>query len=375
MAEFTTENLNRTVLAFRGYNVTNLGRTTELLAHPRFGKYVGKRLIDCSQYASEVLGRKIDLVHRVTNAVETDLASYADSIALIVAAEMAQIDILTEEFDIDVSKSQYMMGYSLGELAALVAAGTLTVEDALKIPLALSNDIAKLADDCTLAVVFTRKKLLPAELVYRECQKINSQRKGLIGISSILSPNSVIVIGEYETTTRLRERLGELLSDRVYVKKNPHKWPPMHTPIVWRESIPSRAALLMTEMQSGFNVPHPPVLSLVTGACSYTDSNTRDLIYSWVDKPQNLWNAVYHTLASGTTRVVHVGPAPNIMPATYSRLAENVSAQIKANLGTRTLSTLVHRPWLKNLLPERAYLLRAPSVEQVILEDWLLDRA
>jgi len=31
-------------LAFRGYNVVNLGRTPELLAHPRFGATVERRL-------------------------------------------------------------------------------------------------------------------------------------------------------------------------------------------------------------------------------------------------------------------------------------------------------------------------------------------
>ncbi|WDI42010.1 hypothetical protein [Bremerella sp. P1] len=375
MADQITGQLSTTAFVFRGYNVTNLGRTPELLNHPRFGGYAAKRLEQCGQIASDVLHRPIDLLGRVSRAEETDLDTYPDAIALIMAVEMAHVDILEQEYHVQLSKAQYLMGYSLGELTALVAGKCLSLEDALTIPLSLSTDTAKLAPTCTLAVIFCRKTTLSADRVHHLCQEINAEGNGLIGISAILSPNSLIVIGEHETTTRLHKRLQEMIADRVHVKKNPHKWPPMHTPIVWREHINSRASLLMSQMKSGFTAPKPPVLSLVTGECSYNDSNVRELICQWVDKPQHLWQAVYHTLSSGTESLIHLGPEPNIVPATYSRLAENVAAQVKASISTRALSTLVYRPWLNALIGERAYLLRAPTIKQTNLEDWLIDSA
>ncbi|MEW4453656.1 hypothetical protein AB1L30_13365 [Bremerella sp. JC817] len=373
MADQIFGQLKTTTFVFRGYNVTNLGRTHELLNHPRFGGYVARRLDQCGKIAADVIHRPVDLLHRVSHNEETTLESYADAIALIVGAEMAQVDILENEFGVQFDRAQYLMGYSLGELTALVAAKCLSLEDALTIPLALSADIAKLAPTCTLAVLFCRRQTLSAMLVHRVCQEVSAEGNGLVGISAVLSPNSLIVIGEAESATRVQQRLSGMLSDRVHLKKNPNRWPPMHTPIVWREHITSRASLLMSQMKSGFTAPKPPVLSLVTGACSYTDSNVRDLICQWVDKPQNLWQAVYHTLSSGTERLIHLGPEPNIIPATYSRLAENVEAQVKASLSTRALSTLVYRPWLHSLIGERAYLMRAPSIQQTVLEDWLLD--
>jgi hypothetical protein len=36
---------------------------------------------------------------------------------------------------------------------------------------------------------------------------------------------------------------------------------------------------------------------------------------------------------------------------------------------------MVRRQWLAHLLPAQAVLLRAPAVEQINLEDWLLDQA
>jgi [acyl-carrier-protein] S-malonyltransferase len=118
--------------------------------------------------------------------------------------------------------------------------------------------------------------------------------------------------------------------------------------------------------------PKPPVLSLVTGKFSYNDYNCREILYRWTDHPQRLWDAVYESLAVGVQTMIHVGPAPNIVPATFARLSDNVTAQVKGNLGMRALSVAARRYWLQALLPQRAALLRAPFVQHVILEDWLL---
>jgi hypothetical protein len=67
-----------------------------------------------------------------------------------------------------------------------------------------------------------------------------------------------------------------------------------------------------------------------------------------------------------------VGPAPNIIPSTFKRLADNVDTQTRGRLGVRTLKAIVPHPWLKRILPNQAALLRAPLIEHVVLEDWLL---
>jgi [acyl-carrier-protein] S-malonyltransferase len=76
--------------------------------------------------------------------------------------------------------------------------------------------------------------------------------------------------------------------------------------------------------------------------------------------------------------VVHVGPAPNLIPATFKRLSDDVRGQLHGisprSFGRRVVSRLVHRPWLAQLLPSNAVLLRAPEVRHVHLEDWLLEQ-
>jgi [acyl-carrier-protein] S-malonyltransferase len=96
-----------------------------------------------------------------------------------------------------------------------------------------------------------------------------------------------------------------------------------------------------------------------------------------VDQPQRLWDAIYDTLASGVTTLIHVGPDPNLVPATFRRISENVQQQMTGNslgsYGLRAAAGLARRPWLSAILPSRAALLRAPTVKHIVLEDWLLE--
>lgn len=367
--------LQNAALAFRGYNVTNLGRTAELLAQPAYAETVERHLREVSGAAAGILGRPVDLWARVRAGEETSLETYGEAVALIMAVEAAQLELLARHFGIDYRTARFSFGYSLGEIAALVAGGVLETNEALRIPLTLAEDCIALARDVSLGVLFTRSSELPLNGVRRVCLRVNEEGRGIVGISTYLSPNSVLLFGQAGTLDRFLELAGEEIPVKFHMRKNQHRWPPLHTPIVCERQVPDRAAHLMHTIKLRLAAPQPKVLSLVTGDFSYTDSNARKMLHEWVDHPQLLWNVVERTLAEGVTTVIHIGPAPNIVPATFRRLAENVQEQLKENVGLRALSAAVHRRWLKSLLPLRAALLRAPYVEQVILEDWLLANA
>jgi [acyl-carrier-protein] S-malonyltransferase len=372
------DRLSNSVFVFRGYNITNLGRTAELLAHRAYGPVVEKQLQETSKIASELLSRKIDLVQRVRQQQETDLESYADAIALILAVSQAQLKLLNQFFDIEYARARLAFGYSLGEISALVAGGVMDLEAALRVPLLMSDDCIDLARDVTLGVLFSRGPALDANAVFKLCLRINLVGKGVIGISSYLAPNSLLLMGQQDTIDRFADLMREWLPQRLYLRKNGNRWPPMHTPIVWQRNIPNRSAVIMQTLPGGFRGPTPAVLSLVTGKLSYNDFNSRDLLNRWVDHPQRLWDAVSETLAMGIDTVVHVGPEPNLVPATFKRLADNVETQLGAKswegVGLRAVSRAVRRPWLAKILPTRSSLLRAPFVRQINLEDWLLEQ-
>lgn len=373
--EHLTRALPRAAIAFRGYNVTNLGSSRELLATPAYAATIERHLTELGAAAAEVLKRPVDLVARVREGRESVLETYGEDIALILAMELAQLELLHDHFGIDYRQVAYSYGYSLGEIAALIAGGLLTAADALRIPLSLADDCVALARESTLAILFTRSSELPFQGVRRACLMVNEAGKGAIGISTYLAPNSVLLMGQGDTLDRFAEVARHEIQVKFHLRKNEHRWPPLHTPIMWERHIPDQAARLMHTMPLRLAEPKPNVLSLVSGHFTYLDTTARRMLREWIDHPQLLWNAVEHTLTDGIKTLIHVGPAPNLIPATFHRLAENVVDQLKESVGLRALSAAAHRRWLQRMLPDRASLLRAPYIEHVILEDWLLEHA
>lgn len=364
--------------AFRGYNATNMGRTPELLAHPVYGPVLEPCLREASDVATEMLKRPIDLVARVREGRETQsLADYAEDIALIVAAEVAHMRILEQFFNLPLTRAKLGFGYSLGECAALISAGVFEMRDLLRTPLALADDCAELACGVRLAILLSRGPVLDFDVVRRLCLSISQQGKGVIDISTYLSPNSVLLMGQNGSLAELEEQVRGLFPHQVSVRPHQHRYPPLHTPIMWQRNIPNRTATMLQTTPGGFKAPSIPILSMVTGEPSYSEFNSRELMHRWVDHPQRLWDILYRVLAEGIDTVIHVGPEPNLLPATFNRLSNNVQKQMLGlgGLGRRTISRFVHRPWLTRLLPSSAVLLRSPHVQHIVLEDWLLDEA
>jgi [acyl-carrier-protein] S-malonyltransferase len=365
--------------AFRGYNTTNLGRTAELLEHPAYGRIVAEVLHEGSQVCAETIKQPVDLVARVRERRETKgLDDYPEDVALIVSVEMAQLKLLEEFFGITIKQAKLATGYSLGEAAALIAAGVYEMRHLITVPLALARDCADLANGVAMGVLFSRGPVLDFDTVRRMCLEISQKGKGVIDIMTYLSPNSLLLLGQEDTLGRFEGVMHDVFPHKVFLRRNPNRWPPLHTPLTWQRCIPSRAGVLLQTLPGGFQVPAPAVLSMVTGDIGYEEFNSRDILRRWVDHPQRIWDAIYKILASGIETVVHVGPDPNLLPATFTRLSSNIRAQMNGrslgSFGRRTLSRMVRRPWLTRLLPSFTALFRAPFVQQIILEDWLLEQ-
>lgn len=365
-----------TVFAFRGYNVTNLGRTPELLAHKAYGPTVRRYLKRASEICADEIGQPVDLEKHVKEGTELDLDHYPQAVALVMAIELAQVQLLEEFHRVYFSEARMAFGYSLGELTAVACAGVFDMSEVMRVPIAMAADAASLAENVVMGVLFSRGPAIEEMDVRRLCRQITSEGEGVIGPSAILSPNTYLLLGQNGTVPHFKSIMHEVLPAPAHVKINPDRWPPMHTAIVRQCHIPDRAAVMMDFMRGGFQPPYPPILSLVTGKRSYDDYHARDLLRDWSDHPQRLWDGIYETLACGATTVVHVGPKPNVIPATFHRLSDNVREQTAGHsigsLGMRAAAGMARRPWLSALLPTRAALLRAPLLKHMILEDWLL---
>jgi [acyl-carrier-protein] S-malonyltransferase len=299
MELLNADTLANAACAFRGYNVTNLGRTADLLAHDAYGPIMRRHLAEAARIAADVSAYRFDLIERVTARRESSLATFAEDIALIMSVSMAHLEMMRDLHGLDYRRVRLAFGYSLGEVTALIAGGVFRLEDVLAPLLSMAEDCAELATGVTMGVLFSLGPALDLAAIERHCLHICSQGHGVIAISAQLAPNAVLVLGQGDTVDRFRETMHPVLPASTHLRKNNNRWPPLHTPLLWQRQIPNRAAWTMYQMTGGFVEPSPRVLSLVTGEISYNDYNSREHLNRWLDEPQRLWDAIYATLTRG----------------------------------------------------------------------------
>lgn len=372
--------IESTALAFRGYDVNNLGRSRELVDHDVFGPVVRRVLARVSSICEEALHAPVDLVAYIRAGEKTELKYFPQDVATIVGMELAQLELLETFFEVPLKRSRLTFGYSIGELSALIFGGSYSLESLLPVPLDLAPDCAELAGDTTLGVLFTRGATLHSEDVERLCRAVSGEGKGLIGPSAYLSPNTALLLGQGRTLDRVERLMGDFIPEKVMLRRNPNQWPPLHSPLVWQRHIPNRTAMMLYRIEECPQTPSPTVLSLATGEASHNTVDSRDVLVRWTDHPQRLWDVIDRTLSAGIEFVVHVGPAPNLIAATFARLENNVIRQMGSGnkylhmLGRGLASELNRHAWLTRLLPSKAALLRLPYMAHIVLEDWLLDQ-
>jgi [acyl-carrier-protein] S-malonyltransferase len=363
-------------LAFRGYDLTNLGRAPELLEHRAYGPVVQATLDSASVLCGDVLRKKVDLAARVLAREPSTLETFVHDIGTIVAIELAQIRLLSEFFDVPVQNARLSFGHSIGELSALVVGGMYTMEQLLPIPLSLATDCAELTANTTLGSLSNQGEPLQIEDVQHLCSTISSRGHGLIGPSTYLSPYQVLLLGQGDTLDLLEREMREYLPAGVTLRRKPNQWPPLHTPLVWERNIPNRTALMMYHTAGGDRKPTPNVVSCTTGLANYDEWNSRAILADWTDHPQRLWDAMEHTLASGAELVLHVGPEPKLLTTCFDRLSHRIMKQLKMRhldrLGSSVIPSIGKNGWLTRKLPANAVLLRAPFLHHLVLEDWLL---
>jgi [acyl-carrier-protein] S-malonyltransferase len=370
------QQIGTAAIAFRGYDVSNFGRSAELLAHPVYGPVAREHLDRASGVCAEVLKRKVDLAARVAAGEPATLDGFVEDTATIVAMELAQVRLLEQVFEVPVRDAMLSFGHSIGELAALVLGGVYEMEQLLPIPLSLAHDCADLTKDTTLGILTSPGGTIEPERLQRLCSAVSSRGHGLVGPSTYLSPYQVIMLGQADTLDLFEADMRDYLPAGVSLRRRPNQWPPIHTPLVWERSVPNRAAVALYHTGGGNLRPRPNIVSCTTGRANYDEWNSREILTDWTDHPQRLWDAIEHTLGSGADLVVHVGPGPKLIPTAFERLSGKVMKKLKLRhldtLGRRVLPSISRNHWLARRLPHNAVIIRAPFVNHLILEDWLL---
>ena len=163
---------------------------------------MGKELYDTNEQAKlvfdtadKVLGKNISKM--CFEGPEDDLKQTKNTQPAILTTSIAGLEALKSEIDV---KPAYVAGHSLGEYAALYAAGAVTLENAL----VLIQKRADLMSDTkggTMAAV-----LNASEELIDECLK-EANNTGYVAIANYNSPSQIVITGSEEGVAKMSELL------------------------------------------------------------------------------------------------------------------------------------------------------------------------
>ena len=75
----------------------------------------------------------------------------------------------------------------------------------------------------TLAILFSRGPVLDFDQVRRLCLEISQRGEGVIDVSTYLSPNSVLLMGQNGSVRHFESLVHETFPHQVYLRRHQHR--------------------------------------------------------------------------------------------------------------------------------------------------------
>jgi [acyl-carrier-protein] S-malonyltransferase len=250
--------------------------------------------------------QKIDAAHRITGLPVNELMTVADA-ATIADPEIAQLlvfvwstvwlDQLTELG----ARPSVVAGHSLGEYSALVAAGSLEWETALRLVAARGRAMTAAARRRagTMAAIVGVDPEVLAEL----CEQARAEHGQVnqVNIANYNSPRQAVISGTVqavEAVTAAAQEAGALRAKRLPVGGAYHS-PLMAT---------AEQELAPLLIDATFEQPRVPFVSSITGRRVTDIEAYRSELLGQVTGPVRWQDTVQTLLARGTDTFVEVGP-------------------------------------------------------------------
>jgi [acyl-carrier-protein] S-malonyltransferase len=221
----------------------------------------------------------------------------------IFCAALAGFDVLRDRVEPD-----FMAGHSLGEIAALAAAGALTAEDGLRLVAArgrLMQEAAESAEEGGMLAVRARERA-PVEQVARDC--------GLT-VANDNAPDQIVLSGPTAALAEAEERLGRA---RVRTKLLPVAGA-FHSALMEPAAEAFRASVRDVEVRE----PRVPVFSCVTAA---PFGDVRELLVRAITHPVRWLDLMRALEQRGVTRFVETGPG-RVLTGLVRKSLDDVEAE------------------------------------------------
>ena len=282
------------------------------MGEPLFRAY--PEALNTVRRAERITGRA--LLPLLTEATEEDLKRTENTHPALFLYEAALYDALSARRGPDV-----VMGHSLGELAALYAAGVIDFETALSLVLERGRIIVENSGgDGGMVALLGENVLKMVEDILRRVSP------GKVVISNYNSPKQVVLSGyrgELERVVGFIEKQARRMRARVRAVRLKISFA-SHSPLVRDAS--ERLAKVLDGIE--FRDPVVPMIMNTTGKVATTAEEVKRAVSRQLSSPVRFVDMVKEAVSMGVERMWEVGPG-RVLTGLVSQITDRISAEPK----------------------------------------------
>ncbi|MEG9480779.1 ACP S-malonyltransferase [Mannheimia sp. HC-2023] len=270
--------------------------------------------------ASDVLG--YDLWDLVQNGTAEELGQTQRTQPALLAASVAIFRVWQEKYP--ELKPSVMAGHSLGEYSALVCAGVLNFQDAIKLVELRGNamqEAVPAGSGAMYAIIG-----LDNEAIIKACEQAATETGEIVSAVNFNSPGQVVIAG----TKAAAEKAGELCKAAGAKRALP-----------LAVSVPSHCALMKPAAEKlaaalqniTLNQPLVPVINNVDVAVESDADTIRNALVRQLYSPVRWTETVEKMAQDGITTLYEIGPN-KVLTGLTSRIVKELSAQAVNNVAS-----------------------------------------
>jgi len=256
---------------------------------------MGKELYETSELAKTMFEQANDIIgFRISDIMfsgtDEELRQTNVTQPAIFIHSVIQARVMGDDF-----KPDMVAGHSLGEFSALVANGTLSFEDGLKLVIDRANAMQKACEMTpgTMAAVLA--------LEDEKVEMICAETPGVVVAANYNCPGQLVISGEVEAVKAACEKLTAAGARRALLLPVGGAF---HSPLME----PAREKLAAAIESTTFNTPNCPVYQNATATPQTDVAAIRKNLIAQLTAPVRWTQSVEHMFADGANTFTEVGP-------------------------------------------------------------------
>lgn len=261
--------------------------------------------------ADAALGEKLSKL--MLEGPEADLTLTANAQPAIVTASIAALEAIRERYGSAVPTPSFAAGHSLGEYSALVAAGALELEDAVRIVRARGRAMQEAVPPGVGAMAAVMG--VEAEPLEALCREVAKETSGVVTCANFNAPGQIVVAGSTASVARLGERVSEIKGKAIPLKVSA----PFHCSLM-----EPAAKVVAAELEKVVIKPLAfPVVANVDAKPNREPGRVKELLVRQVDGAVRWEQGQRFMQSEGVTHALEIGPG-KVLAGLGKRIAKDV---------------------------------------------------